>query len=152
MNEQTEIYINPLEYNNENDSSLHSQLNSPIRDTLRWGLRKSQLLNIWMNKSVGYRWLHSRTALYYKTLDKLFTYPIVIASTLFGMGGFAMIGIAPDYEETPRWEKTLNYVFAMVNLGVAVLVSIQKMSGYAENPKCTISQRLNTQNFIEKLI
>lgn len=85
-----------------------------------------------MNKSVGYRWLHSRTAMYYKTLDKLFTYPIVIASTLFGMGGFAMIGIAPDYEETPRWEKTLNYVFAMVNLGVAVLVSVQKMSGYAE--------------------
>lgn len=97
-------------------------------------LSQRQLLHTWMKKSLKYRTLHMKASEYYKTIDNVFTYPIVIVSTLFGMGGFAMIGVVPDHDntETPEWEKSLNYIFAMVNLVVAVLISIQKMNRYAQ--------------------
>ena len=96
-------------------------------------LKEELLLKTWMKKSFGYRWLHSKSSTYYKTLDNFFTYPIVFISTVFGMGGFALIGINPaNANETSMWEHILNYIIAFINLIVATLIMVQKVNKYAE--------------------
>tara|TARA_B100001250_G_scaffold413976_2_gene450049 strand:+ start:1292 stop:2020 length:729 start_codon:yes stop_codon:yes gene_type:complete len=96
-------------------------------------LKEELLLKTWMKKSFGYRWLHSKASTHYKQIDNYFTYPIVFISSIFGMGGFALIGIDPtDINETPTWENILNYVIAFINLIVATFIMIQKVNKYAE--------------------
>lgn len=119
----------------ESDYVLHTPnrviSNYNTRDGLT--LKEELLLKTWMKKSFGYRWLHSKASTHYKQIDNYFTYPIVFISSIFGMGGFALIGIDPtDTHETPTWEHILNYVIAFINLIVATFIMIQKVNKYAE--------------------
>ena len=117
----------------ESDYVVHTPSMQYCKSRVGLTLKEELLLKTWMKKSFGYRWLHSKASLLYKQIDNYFTYPIVFISSIFGMGGFALIGIDPtDTQETPTWEHILNYVIAFINLIIATFIMIQKVNKYAE--------------------
>jgi len=129
-NDSSDYYLqSPCRRNIPNSIQSFNRINSGVG----WSLKEELLLKTWMKKSFGYRWLHSKSSTYYKTLDNWFTYPIVFISSVISMGGFALIGINPaNAHETSMWEHILNYIIAFINLIVATLIMIQKVNKYAE--------------------
>ena len=149
LENETDIIVNVAKkLSLDQESDYYTQTSSrPIRRDRGWSLREELLLKTWMKKSFGYRCLHSNASTYYKTLDNIFTYPIVFISSVFGMGGFALIGINPSDEDEPStWEHILNYIIAFINLIVATLIMIQKINKYAEKSE---SHRMTATQYIK---
>ena len=114
---------------------IPNMIHSPTRrnNGIGWTLKEELLLKTWMKKALDTDGYIQESSTHYKTLDNFFTYPIVFISSVFGMGGFALIGINPaNAHETSMWEHILNYIIAFINLIVATLIMVQKVNKYAE--------------------
>jgi hypothetical protein len=94
-----------------------------------WTDKQEELIHIWAIKSAGYRWLHMRAHEYYTWVNNIFSYPIIVLSSMVGVGGFAMI----SPEKPTRFELTLQYLFSICNMMIAILSSLHKFNRCSEN-------------------
>lgn len=111
-----------------------------------WTQKHLDLLEMWAEKSAGYRWLHMKCSNYYKFITNLFAYPIIILSSLVGVGGFAIITPNPtDYE------LVLQYIFSGVNILIAILSSCQKFNKCSEYTELHNAAVINYAKFYRQI-
>lgn len=101
---------------------------SQAKNEESWTVHQEEILNLWAEKALLYRWLHLKTAEYYSFINNLLTYPTILLSSVLGMSGFAMI----TREKPTMFEIIIAYIMAGCNFLVAVLSSIQKVKQYSE--------------------
>ena len=111
-----------------------------------WTAKNENLLEMWSQKAAGYRWLHMQCASYYKRVNNFFSYPIIIFSSVVGVGGFAIITKNPDI-----YEIILQYIFCIINLIVAILSSCQKFNKCAENYESHASSAIQYAKFYRQI-
>jgi hypothetical protein len=59
------------------------------KDDIHWKIEHEKMLIEWADKAMCYRWLHSKSNQRYGVLNKWFTIPVIIMSTLTGTANFA---------------------------------------------------------------
>lgn len=93
-----------------------------------WTNAQEKMLSKWAEHAMTYKSLHARASEYYRRTNDLLAYPIILVSSVLGMGGFVMIS-----EEKPTHiEIILAYVMAGCNIIVAFLSSVQKVKRFSE--------------------
>lgn len=93
-----------------------------------WTNAQETMLLKWAHHSMLYRTLHIQASEYYRFMNDMFAYPIILVSSVLGMGGFVMIS-----EDKPTsFELIIAYVMAGCNLIVAFLSSVQKLKRFSE--------------------
>ena len=101
--------------NNNNDSNdvLNALITSgpPIID---WTIEHEHILIEWADKSMCYRWLHSKSNALFDRLNALYTIPCIIISTLAGTANFAQQRVPEEYQP----------LFTMVVGGINILGGI----------------------------
>jgi hypothetical protein len=102
---------------------------SQLKNEESWTDQQEHILNVWADKAVTYRMLHIQACEYYRFINNLLTYPIILLSTVLGMGGFAII----TYKKPTHAEIIIAYIMAACNFIVALLSSIQKVMRCSEN-------------------
>ena len=93
-----------------------------------WTSEQERMLSKWANHAIMYRKLHIQSSEYYRFMNDLFAYPIILVSSVLGMGGFVMI----SDEKPTRLELIMSYIMAGCNIIVAFLSSIQKLKRFSE--------------------
>lgn len=117
------------------------------RDTeLSWSTSQEELLYTWVEKAAGYRWLHMRSQEHYTFLNNVYTYPIVILSSLVGFGGILVNKQNPSYTEN-----IVIYMLFSINFLIAVLSSLQKLHKYAEEAEKHTNQAVQYAKFYREI-
>lgn len=96
-----------------------------------WSRDQESMLNIWAEKAADYKTMHEMASNYYRFMNDLLAYPIILVSSVLGMGGFAIIKTKQEHQND--FDIIMAYVIAACNLLVAFLSSLQKMKKYSEN-------------------
>lgn len=78
------------------DSFNDDFINNSIKDT-KWQPQHTKILIDWADKAMCYRWLHTKCTHKYTLANAWFTIPVIIISTLTGVGNFAQERIPEDY-------------------------------------------------------
>ena len=63
-----------------------------------WSQEHEEILIEWADKSMCYRWLHSKSNALYSYLNALYTIPVIIISTLTGTANFAQQRVPEEYQ------------------------------------------------------
>ena len=101
-------------------SELSDQNNNNINKTdepvkiIEWTSDHENILIDWADKSMCYRWLHSKSYDRYNKLNTWFTIPVIIMSTLTGTANFAQERVPIDYRG----------YFSMIVGGVNIIAGI----------------------------
>lgn len=85
-----------------------------------WTPGAETILIEWAEKAAGLRWLHMEASKRAKYMEDLLSMPVVITSTVAGIGSLASNGCGT------KLGQVLNYVLIGINLLNAVLVSMQR--------------------------
>lgn len=93
-----------------------------------WTNAQEKMLLKWADHAMTYRSLHARANEYYKCVNDLLAYPIILVSSVLGMGGFVMI----SDEKPTHVEIIIAYIMAGCNIIVAFLSSVQKFKRFSE--------------------
>lgn len=112
-----------------------------------WTSEQEYMLTVWSEKAAGYRWLHMQSHEYYKFMNNIFTYPIILLSSVLGMSGFALI----SYEKPTFAEIVIEYVMAACNFLVAFLSSLQKVHRCSENSEQHYSAAVEYAKFYREI-
>lgn len=95
-----------------------------------WSQRHELLLDSWAEKAAIYKWMHVKSYQHFIRTNDLYTFPIIIISSLSALGGVAMA--SKQTHEITITEQVISYVSAFGNFMVAALTSVQKYKRYAE--------------------
>jgi hypothetical protein len=129
-----------------NEELLKAQLiidkNTNTKNLNSWDTNHEYLLHMWSEKAAGYRWLHMRSNEYFVRMNNMLSYPIIILSSMLGMGSFIINSAHPNNREI-----IVGYGIATLNLFVATLSSVQRFNKYAEKAE----QHLNNTVLYSKL-
>ena len=90
----------PLDQDNEKGSDKGSD-NTDIallNNETEWSPEHEVILVEWADKSMCYRWLHSKANAMYAYLNALYTIPVIIISTLTGTANFAQQRVPEEYQ------------------------------------------------------
>jgi ABC-type multidrug transport system fused ATPase/permease subunit len=93
-----------------------------------WTNAQENMLTKWAKHAMMYRQLHIQSSEYYRFLNDIFAYPIILVSSVLGMGGFVMI----SDDKPSQLEMIMAYIMAGCNIIVAFLSSIQKLKRFSE--------------------
>jgi hypothetical protein len=107
-----------------------------------WVGSQEDLLFTWSEKGAVYRWLHIRAHEYYTYMNNLYTYPIIVLSSVIGFSG--MVLNKPHLSET---DLIILYILSSCNLIVAMLSSVQKFNKHAEKAEHHLSQSIQYAKF-----
>lgn len=113
---------------------------------LSWSSSQEDLLYTWVEKAAGYRWLHMRCYEYYTFLNNIYTYPIIILSSLAGFGGILI-----NKQQNSYTENITIYMLFSMNFLVAVLSSLQKLHKYAEEAEKHSNQAVQYAKFYREI-
>ena len=91
-----------------------------------------RILEIWKEKSGGWRWLHYHSMVYYKRINAKFVYSSIILSTLAGAGGFSTAGQKSDGTVMGSIQFYMGYVIGVTNVIIGLLNSFQRFGKAAE--------------------
>lgn len=94
------------------------------RNAEDWSSNQEDLLVSWGEKAAGYRWLHDKSQDLYSQRNDRLSYPTIILSCICGVGGFSTVG-----DDTHIY---IQYGFAMINILVSMLSSLQKFQRNSE--------------------
>lgn len=98
-----------------------------------WSDEKVELLQLWADKAVGYRWLHEKARKNYKKLHDNLSYPTIIINTISGVGSFAIINTEnTDNEDQSQSLLFFRYMFAFFNVIGSILHAISKFNNSLE--------------------
>ena len=73
-------------------------LKSTPKHTTDWTPDHENILVVWADKAMCYRWLHTRANAMYSTLNAWYTVPVIIISTLTGTANFAQDRVPLNYQ------------------------------------------------------
>jgi len=71
---------------------------SRLDTKIEWTTEHEGILIEWADKSMCYRWLHSKANAMYSSLNAWYTIPVIIISTLTGTANFAQERVPPQYQ------------------------------------------------------
>jgi hypothetical protein len=123
---------------------IHKQNRKDIEDS--WTTKQEDLLYTWSEKAAGYRWIHIRTHEYYTLMNNLYTYPIVIFSTVIGFCGMVMN--KPHLSEV---DVNIMYLLSSCNLVVAMLSTLHKFNKCAEKAEHHLFQSVQYAKFYREI-
>ena len=106
----------------ENDDTA-SELdfdNMPINKDAKWQEQHSKILIDWADKAMCYRWLHNKCTHKYTLANAWFTIPVIVISTLTGVGNFAQERVPEDYRP---W---FTMVIGAFNIVAGIVTTIQQ--------------------------
>jgi hypothetical protein len=95
-----------------------------------WNQQHESLLDSWAEKAAIYKWMHVKSYQHFMWMNDIFTFPIIIVSSLSALGGVAIVSQS-DHERTLT-DQVVSYLSAFGNFAVATLTSLQKYKRYAE--------------------
>lgn len=107
--------VNPsdaVDANGADDTS--SQSHDPRLDI--WKPEHSIILSEWADKAMCYQWLHFRSYIKYDRMNRMFTVPVIIISTLTGTANFATSQL--------NWAYTSSVIGAF-NITAGIITTIQ---------------------------
>jgi hypothetical protein len=88
-----------LEQNSDQYSDKNTDTDISILNTENgWATEHEVILTEWADKSMCYRWLHSKSNAMYSYLNALYTIPVIIISTLTGTANFAQQRVPSEYQ------------------------------------------------------
>jgi hypothetical protein len=105
-----------------NDPDIHESLSttSKAMNNVDWTVEHEQILIEWADKSMCYRWLHSRTHIMYANLNAWYTIPVIVMSTLTGTANFAQ-------ERVPiAYRAFFSMIVGGINLLAGIITTIQQ--------------------------
>ena len=73
-------------------------INNTMKD-VKWQPQHTKILVDWADKAMCYRWLHTKCTHKYTLANAWFTIPVIIISTLTGVGNFAQERFPEDYRQ-----------------------------------------------------
>lgn len=94
------------------------------RNADEWSDIQEDLLVSWGEKAAGYRWLHDKSQDIYSQRNDGLSYPTILLSCICGVGGFSTVGSGTHIY--------IQYAFAMINILVSMLSSLQKFQRNSE--------------------
>jgi len=86
---------------------------------VKWTHEHENILIDWGDKSMCYRWLHSKSYERYNLLNTWFTIPVIIMSTLTGTANFAQERVPLDYRGY------YSMIVGGVNIAAGIITTIQ---------------------------
>jgi len=110
----------------ENGNSIGEFSMSSNLVNVEWNKDHEGILIEWADKSMCYRWLHSRARAKFSKANTLFTIPVIIMSTLTGTANFAVDKLNEDIKQ---------YVLmgiGAVNIFAGILTTIQQFLKISE--------------------
>lgn len=112
-----QLILNELE-----DINITSNTNNQEklkRKKIKWTDKHIDILVDWADKSMCYRWLHSRSTDKYRNLNTWFTIPVIIMSTLTGTANFAQEQVPPNLRGY------YSMIVGSVNILAGIITTIQ---------------------------
>lgn len=94
--------------------------NIPINKDAKWQEQHSKILIDWADKAMCYRWLHNKCTHKYTLANAWFTIPVIVISTLTGVGNFAQERVPVDYR---AW---FTMVIGAFNIVAGIVTTIQQ--------------------------
>lgn len=98
--------------------------------SMSWNKSQELLLDTWAENAASYKWMHIKSSRYYNFVNDLITIPIIVLSSLSAMGAVFVINNSEG--EIHRSNTIIEYIFAVANLIVATLSSVQKYKRFGE--------------------
>ena len=83
---------------NDSDTLDDEYINNTMKD-VKWQPQHTKILVDWADKAMCYRWLHTKCTHKYTLANAWFTIPVIIISTLTGVGNFAQERFPEDYRQ-----------------------------------------------------
>jgi len=110
---------------------LNSVIPPPIDedsyDEMRgWDVEKEKLLIQWTDKSACYKWLHEKSHQHYKRVNTWFTIPVIILSTVGGVGNF---GLERFSSENQKW---ITITIGTISIIAGIITTISQFLKIAE--------------------
>lgn len=90
-------FFNDNDNDNENDDNDDDD-NDEEENENEWKEYHENILVDWADKSMCYRWLHSKSCNKYTLLRNMYTIPVIILSTLTGTANFALERVPEEYQ------------------------------------------------------
>lgn len=102
-------------------------VNRPVDPYNNWSGEQEVLLAEWSDKAMCYRWLHDKTEKKYKRLNMIFSIPVIILSTLSGVGNFGLSSIFPEGDKTSP-----NLIIGGISVFTGIISTIANYLRYAQ--------------------
>jgi len=118
------ITTTPNDTAKEKDDSV-SNSNTAILDlradsNTAWTVEHERILAEWADKSMCYRWMHSRSTSLYSYLNACYTIPCIIISTLAGTANFAQQRVPVEYQPM------FTMIVGGINIAGGIISTIQQ--------------------------
>lgn len=92
-----------------------------------WTREIEDLMSVWADKAMGYKWMHERMERICSSRDYGFMFPVIILSTITGAANFAMDSILTD----PDHKKYAQLGLGGVSIVTGIISTIANRLGYA---------------------
>jgi hypothetical protein len=106
------------------DNSISKQ--HEIDDKIEWSSEHEEILIDWADKALCLRWLHAKSNEHYSRLNKLYTVPVIIMSTLTGTANFALNRFPADYQDMAT------AVIGSINILAGIITTVSQFLKIAE--------------------
>ena len=90
MNKDNELILN--------EDEIDIIANTGDNKEVQWAIDHEIILVEWADKAMCYRWMHDRSNLSYSKLNLWFTIPVIVMSTITGVGNFAFQKYPPEIQ------------------------------------------------------
>jgi hypothetical protein len=116
--------------NNLNELEARALLDEIVetKNIKTWTKEQETLISQWADKCQLYKKMHALSGERYNTLNSVYSYPVVILSSVIGISGFAIIKM----EKPTVHEIILQYIFSSGNVIIGVLSSLSKFQNCSE--------------------
>ena len=94
--------------------------------TSTWTKDHENILIDWADKAMCYRWLHAKANQKFKTLNALFTVPVIIMSTITGTANFASEKVPVEYRSY------YSSIIGGVNIIAGIITTVQQFLKISE--------------------
>jgi len=110
--------------NIDTDNSISKQ--HQVDDKIEWSKEHEDILIDWADKALCLRWLHAKSNEHYSHLNKLYTVPVIIMSTLTGTANFALNRFPENYQDMAT------AVIGSINILAGIITTISQFLKIAE--------------------
>ena len=115
-----------IQDNELNEDDIDNINNNNENKDVQWAIDHEIILVEWADKAMCYRWMHDRSNLAYSKLNLWFTIPVIVMSTITGVGNFA-------FQKYPQEIQSLaSNVIGGINIFAAILQTVAQFVKISE--------------------
>lgn len=108
---------------NFNEQIRDMEMKEPFKG---WDVDKEKILIEWADKAMSYKWMHDKSHQHYKCVHAWFTIPVIVMSTLGGIGNFGIERFSADHQGY------MNIVIGTIAIAAGMITTISQFLKVSE--------------------